>query len=485
MSNSKHINRDYAKNSTVTKGFRKLLLELYPGLNKDASYRKFIAVLLFSEHLDKDTKEVIIPYDVIADIEGKESEYVNNNYNSENFLKRFQTEVMTPTTFTYSNYSKNDKKARTARVIWKDEIITALKLELPSRKNRTITKVLISTGESYTAKKRKKDFEMQRSEAFHLICKMEPAAKELLDYLKSRSHNIYTVKFNENIDTVIAEVEKIQDCNSRNYHERILKNMCDNHTTPIYRPSRKGMTDRIFTGSWMLLKRKYRELLTKGWNYYDLKYSQVAICAALWDIEVVKTFLASGGHIWRELFSYLGFNHDNLKSTDRDTFDEIKSVLKDELYALLFGKWKSAIERDLETGLVEFNCAKSPKELLNNYIMQALYNAREKKKKQIIRRGYIDTCFGRKLTLKYESPRKNNVKRLMALQAQALELQVLLPVVRLAKDTDEFQIVLWGHDGFYVAYKDMQREHTWSGRIKQIVLSETQKWNVLTELEGE
>lgn len=81
------INRDYAKNETVTKWFRNLLLKLYPGLLKEESYRRFAAVLLFSHHYEKDTNEIIIPADVLADIEDKENEYVNGNYNAEKFLK--------------------------------------------------------------------------------------------------------------------------------------------------------------------------------------------------------------------------------------------------------------------------------------------------------------------------------------------------------------------------------------------------------------
>ena len=40
----------------------------------------------------------------------------------------------------------------------------------------------------------------------------------------------------------------------------------------------------------------------------------------------------------------------------------------------------------------------------------------------------------------------------MAQQAQATELYLLLPVLKLAKSTNDFSITLWQHDGFSVNF---------------------------------
>lgn len=71
----------------------------------------------------------------------------------------------------------------------------------------------------------------------------------------------------------------------------------------------------------------------------------------------------------------------------------------------------------------------------------------------------------------------------MAIEAQALELKLLLPVVALARSTMDFQITLWAHDGFYVWYKDAAKEKTWEQSIINVVGREINKHDVITELE--
>ena len=64
---------------------------------------------------------------------------------------------------------------------------------------------------------------------------------------------------------------------------------------PFYSASPNGNTPRLYTGASIPnLKREVRKIFTKDWPTADLKSSQLAICAWMWDIGSILGLLQSG-----------------------------------------------------------------------------------------------------------------------------------------------------------------------------------------------
>lgn len=98
--------------------------------------------------------------------------------------------------------------------------------------------------------------------------------------------------------------------------------------------------------------------------------------------------------------------------------------------------------------------------------------------RQIKEQGGAQTCFGTWLsTEEYEE------RSILAQISQAVELQLLFPVVELARSTDEFVITLWQHDGFSIDVTDDRRVGLWKGRIQEEVKAKALQRGIQTELE--
>jgi hypothetical protein len=77
----------------------------------------------------------------------------------------------------------------------------------------------------------------------------------------------------------------------------------------------------------------------------------------------------------------------------------------------------------------------------------------------------------------------DGAKSVLAQLAQATEMALLLPAVELAEGTDEFQILLWQHDGFSVSFQNRSKRERWAGRITEAVNTEAGRLGIPTELE--
>jgi len=95
-------------------------------------------------------------------------------------------------------------------------------------------------------------------------------------------------------------------------------------------------------------------------------------------------------------------------------------------------------------------------------IVHAMWEAREAQLEKISNDGGAENCFGRWVAIpdKWHERQKRyfpNSRSVLAQLAQAWELRLLLPVLELARTTEQFTIMLWLHDGFYVDFRDQNR----------------------------
>ena len=105
-----------------------------------------------------------------------------------------------------------------------------------------------------------------------------------------------------------------------------------------------------------------------------------------------------------------------------------------------------------------------------------------RRKGEVRRAGGATTVFGDRL---HSDGSDDSLRSILAQEAQAMELWLLLPIVEMARSTDEFSIVLWQHDGFSAAFRDRSRARRWVGRFQEAVARRAGEQGIATELEAE
>lgn len=477
-------------NPTVSERFYKLLMKEYPGLMKRNAYRRLMGVLMFGTFADKDTGNMAIPASMLARIERQLTQYKWKKYCGEAFLKAFQAEVMSPRTFSWTNPSYKHDKVRTAIVRWKTDIQTSLDKER-KLKVQDAGLVYLHDGSVVTEQKLRDEYRHRVCEGRKRILMLNPAAEKVLNYLDGRSTTLYRQIVNRNLEAAWEAVERIEDDPDGNKRAIALNTLLQiqKFPKPVYGPSIKDATDRIFTigSSYLSLKGCVRKVLLRGWYNFDLSSAQLAIAARLWDIPVVQEFLDSGEKIWVSLMNHLGIDPE-IKSSDPEMYEQIKKPMKNALYQCIFGmpvkgvryKWYD------DHPAIYRRAPGISKKFFTHPVIRALLEARERTMQSIRQRGGATTCFGKKLRVKQISGSKDNVASIMAQQAQAVELQLLLPVIDVAaKSNKEVQIVFWLHDGFVAQIKDKRRVGFWSRKLQESVAKRASDLGIITVLECE
>ncbi|MGB3975266.1 MAG: hypothetical protein WBM27_02510 [bacterium] len=480
---------DNAIETGVTKDFRELLFKHYPELRnrKNGIYRRLTAYLMFSGFLDEESGNPVTDWPTLGYIEGKVKRVYTGHYRGEDFLKRFQA-LMPKDTVRWSQYSYSKHQARVVEIQWHEEIIQALRREHMNY-HKEIDRVNIVSGTKIDKKKRKRENKRKRSEPVGAVSLNHPVIR-VIHYIHTRNEELYTKKVNQNVVAAREMINNLPDAKKiggkiRDQQHNILTKIVQ-CPMPIYTTSKNGNTDRIFDISgYMNLKREVREQLLSGWKDYDLKSCQLAICAYTWNVPEVIKFIEEGKCIWSSMLEYLG--HDpNMKINNKNLYDKMKEPLKRLLYQTIFGMTEYQLRKFLakEAEILWENRRNGikPTALLDHPLIAALLKAKKKQMKKIKKRGKATTCFGKEIKVS----NIGDIRSALAQQAQALELNLLLPVIDLAKESDnELQILLWCHDGFVAHVKRKDRMELWDRRLKDTVKNRAEELGIKTELESE
>lgn len=497
MSQGKFVYKDYlegsavsveiAVNTVVSENFRNLLLEVYPGLKIRAAYRKLAAYLLFSTFFDEQTGNVVVPWETLANLEGKEEQVRNHHYNGTAFLESFQARVMSEGTFNWSEPRYIKQRARVVDVAWDQRVLNAIEHERTNRRRGT-RRVFFVSGRVANRKEMSKFHKRMRQRSQRLTPINHPAIP-VIRYLADRSERIYRDKVSMNIGEARATVDQFPVAPPnvspwrRNQH-RVLDQLMQ-RPKPIYVTSFNGNTDRIFAtpSGYMGLKKQVRNVLLSGWYDFDIRNAQLAICAHLWDVPTAVQFLNTGVSIWDELMRHLRIS-SRIRQTDPATYGDIKGSLKATLYSCMFGMAIRDIRFRLNHEYILWQHGHDvTQRFLSHPVVSALLEAREVKLSELRSNGYAETCFGRRIPIESYP---EDARSALAQQAQALELELLLPVIQVAQRSNkEAQIVLWCHDGFVAAIRQASRGCLWRNRIVEAVKGRAIELGMDVEMEVE
>lgn len=248
-------------------------------------------------------------------------------------------------------------------------------------------------------------------------------------------------------------------------HQLNLLNAIYNNCQPFYKPVEKSVRIFSFNENILGLKKSVKQNLLPGLIECDLKSAQLAIAATLWNIPEIKEFLSEKKSIWDELADCYGLKLN----------PDLKSILKNCLYATMYGMLPVNLKSMLNQHLGTFD------PFFNNNIIKLLLKERNKQFNQISDCGGATSCFGNFL-----STSKFSRRSILAQLAQAIELKLLYPIIKLARentDCNGFSILLFQHDGFSWLPHRTSCKRKWSYILNNVVYESARSLGINTSLE--
>lgn len=484
----------------ISKYLNDILIEQYPalGVKSNKSYRKLLLNLIFNKTEDNYT---VINRSILAICEDSYSDLLGHRYIGSKFIQKFQEEV--GLSLYIKDYNRIEGKARYAKPKFLFTIEKAISEEIDNLfDERVLDKIDFVTQKKYT-KNTLTQIKKELDEEVKLFYNnASEEALPLLEYLNGLPSNLFTSKVIENKNAIFKAFKDLEsnetnpklkpkkDATLKEIEKKILVSIFEN-AKPYYKPSSAGRTVRIFPHnvSILLLHKKLRKAVCKGWHEYDLVSSQLAIVAKLWNIIEVQEFLQLGNHIWTSLITHLGIDYKYIKIQKPNFFDKLKSLLKESLYSLIYGMKKSAVLGRLTKGFKKLKINKKGSDVFQHPIIAALYKAREIKIANVLQEGQLTLDWYNNKVLNLEGStdkdKKESVKSLLAQEAQLMEMVLLKPVFEIAKENREYMaITLFQHDGFTVHYNNMSMKYSLENQMKEVVRSQATSLGILTDLEG-
>jgi hypothetical protein len=468
----------------VSPSFRDLALDTYPALRTDPHYRALFAYLLFPSQVDDETGLPVLGARTLATIAGDIQRWEQHHFSGQAFIARYQADV--GHAFEVSAHSYAEGRARAVTDLnlapaLAEALDAELRTPLPSGRGVAFVSGLKRTRQ-HDADARKADLARAT-----VIATPYHTARAAIAYLNTDvSKRLMSAVLQAHYEEAVAVALQGDNLIGRRQNLMTLRWMLI-QPQQFYVPSARGRTCRFFPAHYGLgtLSREVAQVIGQDWITYDLRSSQLAIAAFLWDVPEMKDFLRGNKSIWLELGS---------------AFREgcpTKHRLKDSTYALTYGgsrkricwslnhnQGRFAYDEPLDAATLALGTC-----LLTHRLMQAMYQARQRELAIIsLAQGAWD-CYGHWIDmpedphLRYPDQHAPNPRSVLAQVAQAVELKILEPVFDLARAGSDFTITHWAHDGFSIHIHDKRRVNQVCARIEEAVRISAASLEIGTHLE--
>lgn len=473
--------------TTISKPFIEESMNKYPILKKDKYLRRLYCYLS-----NQSLKHESIPVSarLLALIENKYNQWKNKNYCSYDLLERFNEEVFP---LTFKQFKKKDggssdylySQGKSREVIFNNSLISLIqkgdkKVFIDSLKPFTRDKVSYYLRNKYGDKPQELDIKPTSD--------IEKLQLNLIQHLNSIPKRGFTSRVDINKEKAYSLLNEITQPAVYSYTESLLDSLLVN-PQPIYKPSEKNLTTRIFTSnSYLNLPKNIREVFLSDCIKVDIKSSQFNIISRLWNIQSIIDFLDNGGNLWDTLFEYMG-----MTNFDPHTHDLLKSCFKRFTYSAIYGMGKrkltSTFRSEVKSILPNFelpffkSTKKGPqRESLGVYLSKhpffvELFNKRSSILSSIRRNKGIDSPKGWLSLSDHDSPQS-----LLACMAQQVEMLAMQPIYDLLssqrsiasnRKSSNKQVKIsclgWLHDGVYLYISNPKSNtHMWVHRLQAI-----------------
>lgn len=458
----------------VSREFRKEVAERLPGLGNGYRLWRILEYVLFGTWVDEETGLLVLSAKQTAYLVGEERKWLNHRFNQQELLDEFSARVFPISTVgvVFGSFFEPDRAGRLMAQVpcWLERLAAA------ERRKTGRDLVELATGTTWTRQRQAQATRSVRLEAVEAMKSSPcPETTRLLKHLNNLPSNSFAA-IRERIAGAHELVDQIGRDTERQHN---LLRAVEQHCQPLYQPVGGSVRVYSFNESFLRLKREVREHLTEGWMKADLKSAQLAIVAAKWECPQLTDYLQQGKSIWPELLWSLGLSLD----------DEEKSMVKELLYALVFGMREQNLRA---LAARQWPQIVDPWERLKrNRLLREVLRARTLAFKRIRADGGATDAFGRTLLLasrgrSHGAYQPDNAKSLLAQVAQSWELRLMLPILDLAEENrgpSSFRLMMWLHDGVAIHVPDARRREAWRKRISDAVNANAMALGIPTSLE--
>lgn len=461
---------------TVRQTVRDHYVRKYPWLAEQESFMRHLRRMLYSTHRSTEGWLLCGQPQVAAD----QGQLVDGHYASIPFLEDFQSRWGADRyRILPHEYTGNKQDGKVRRVEFRQDpddyavYFQELRGDFAADK-----RVYWVSGEVYSEQKHRKMLAAERERARQEVKLVSsPQTRRICEYMNDRSPVFYSRMLNKNMAQAYKVALRLPDTSQ----ERALRDLAalQDNPYPLYRESPLGHTDRAFCGSLQTIQGDVRKALTQGLVTGDLASAQMAINAKEWGIDSIVSYLEKGNPTWPLLVSAV---RPDVDSTHPD-FEPVKKLIKDDVYAISYGMCVQNLKKELRK-LRSFGVA-DPESFLNHWMIRDLLLARDRRIQQVVSQGYAETCFGKKIpvaTLKGEQT-KTNAPSALAECAQAQELNLIMPAFDLARETHEFQIVVYLFDGLSFSFENVAKQTKWMRLIKEAIDNKAKTLGIPTRWE--
>lgn len=234
---------------------------------------------------------------------------------------------------------------------------------------------------------------------------------------------------------------------------------------PLYQPSRRGRTDRIFplNPSVLSLPGPLRRVLTEGagWRELDLSSAHLAIAASLWGVGSVETFLGSGGDVWAEIAEHLALDDADIRNVG---WSRLKEAMKAGTYSAVYGMTAPSIKGAFTKAMKACGVDVRGARFTECWVIRDLLRARDEQFEHITLEGALETPTGIRAAL--DASTGVDERSVLATAAQAYEAELMRPILAYEQEHIEgsaghpdFRVMSWTHDGCSVKFWRRRKTH--------------------------
>lgn len=477
------------------KSTRDALLNRYPAAIGDPVLWRALQYFLFARRVDKNTGQLKVDEAALEMIAGvpiygtstrkgafKSGQQVLEHIR-DNMLSRLK----------WSGYSQGNY----SRTIAADGVDSAIKQlvnqDLGTSISGSADRVFFDTGEKFSTAKQTKLKKAWLTEASRLAAGAPSTASAyLLGQLNdvSRPINGFTRVLNH-ASAMHAQINGYQSSSTslngqalQDYrmHLRSVMRRIEDMPLPLYQPSERGRTDRVFAlnPSFLSLPSSVRLAGTKpaGWVELDLVSAHLAIGSRLWSIQSVESILQGGNSIWEAFVT-------QLKASQLTPV--LKGALKKATYSAMYGMTEGNLKADFSKAMKQAGLKLTGKDLVRTPLMKDILKARHAAFNKIKISGAIQTPTG----ISFSVGSGVNEGSAWSTVMNSYELELMKPIVEYeerevnqAKSQDrqpDFRIMLWEHDGCSVRFNERKKHHL--SQMKAAVKAVTMQYSIPTWLE--
>lgn len=454
-----------------TAAFRAALMRRYPALAGDEELRKLVAYFVWAAPDAEGYR--LVHQELLLRLQTTRH---RGGLSGAKLLSRFERLVthleyagyLDEETGELREYDAKSGKARRVKVLWPEDVAQLIEdekaLSVKHRQEVQFVSGKVLTKNSLTDLRKEAKAEAERV-SVPVRCKEQADHLEMVNSVPARRFAVLRERAVQVIEVAKAELEGHALASQVEALESIYE-----QPQPFFKTVPGSVRIYEDRSRVTFLKRRYREMLTEGWIEYDLKASQLASAAYLWDVPLLKAVFERGESPWSFLIRELGAT------------PEVKPALKKGIYGICYGAGQRKVFSEMmEQGATE--------ELVNRFwslpAVQELLDARKRQLDGImerIRRGEeLVSVTGAPLVAPKGEHITAQARSVLAQEMQTIELFILTPALRIA--ADENVLGFTQHDGFSAVFSDPRRRPTIERKLIEAVDEAAKRYGVRTGLE--